>query len=89
MLKERSEILDELDKQTSRKHQSIIVNIYVFFNFLMTFLHIWNKFDYDEVDVTVLAQLNLLDLKCCTYLKQDQFIYFLLVLCQFVEDIFS
>ena len=55
----------------------------------MTFLDIWNKFDYDEVDVTILAQLNLLAMKRCTYVKQDQFIYFLPVLCQFVEDIFS
>ena len=59
------------------------------FFFRITFLKIWNKFDYDEVDVTNLAQLNLLALKHCTYVKQDQLIYFLLVLCLFVEDICS
>ena len=43
------------------------------FSFSITFLYIWNKFDYDEADVTVLAQLNLLALKDCSYVKQDQF----------------
>ena len=54
----------------------------------MTFLYIWNKFDYNEVDVTILAQLDLLALKRCTCVKQDQFLYILPVLCYLVEDIF-
>ena len=68
------------DKETSRKHQNIIGNIYGFYLYF-TFLHIWNKFDYNEVVVTILAQRNLLALKHCIYVKQDQFIYFLPVPC--------
>ena len=60
------------DKETFRKHQNIIGNVYFFF--LIAFLYIWNRSDHDEVDVTILAQLNLLALKRCTYVKQDQFI---------------
>ena len=52
------------------------------FFFRMTFLFIWNKFDYNEVAVTVLAQRNLLALKHCIYVKQDQFISFLTVPCE-------
>ena len=58
------------DKETSRKHQNIIGNIYGFYLYF-TFLYIWNKFDYNEVVVTILAQRNLLALKHCIYVKQD------------------
>ena len=68
------------DTETSRKHQNISGNIYGFYLYF-TFLYIWNKFDYNEVVVTILAQQNLLALKHCIYAKQDQFIYFLPVPC--------
>ena len=52
----------------------------------MLFLYIWNKFDYNEVAATILTQPNLLALKLWTYVKQDQFVYFLPVPCE--KDIF-
>ena len=69
------------DIETSPKHQNIVGNIYGFF-FCMSFLYIWNKFDYNEVAVTILTQRNLLVLKHWIYVKQDQFIYFLSLPCQ-------
>ena len=49
----------------------------MFFFFPMSFLCIWNKFDYNEVAVKILTQRNLLALKHWIYVEQDQFIYFL------------
>ena len=50
------------------------------FIYISRFYIFGTKFDYNEV-VTILAQRNLLALKHCIYVKQDQFIYFLLVPC--------
>ena len=59
----------------------------MFLFFCMSFLYISNKlFHYNEVAVTILTQRNLLALKQCIYVKQDQFIYFLPVPCE--KDVF-
>ena len=41
------------------------------FYFRMSFLCNWNKFDYNEVAVTILTQRNLLALKHWIYINQD------------------
>ena len=50
------------------------------FIYISRFYIFGTKFDYNEV-VTILARRNLLALKHCIYVKQDQFIYFLPVPC--------
>ena len=41
--------------------------MFMLFFFRMLFLYIWNKFDYNEVAVTILTQRNLLALKHWIY----------------------